>query len=59
MTWDDNIKVDLREISCEDEWWTDLAEDRLGINDALLFGSATVLLVNLYILKMGSQSEGR
>jgi hypothetical protein len=49
MSWDDDIKVDLKEISCEDEGCIELAEDRFGINDALLFGSSTALLVNLYV----------
>ena len=26
--WEDNIKMDLREVSCDPEEWIDLAEDR-------------------------------
>ena len=28
LRWEDNIKMDLREVGCDPEEWIDLAEDR-------------------------------
>jgi hypothetical protein len=30
--WDDNIKMDLQEVGCEDMEWIDLAQDRTPVN---------------------------
>jgi hypothetical protein len=46
--WDDNIKMDLREVGCEDGKWMELTEDR-GQWQALMLSA-----LNLQVLLQGS-----
>jgi hypothetical protein len=46
MRWEDTVKMNLKDIECEDVKWIELAQDHIGINSIGPSGFAEVIHEN-------------